>query len=71
MRYIIIILLFSSCVDLSGPSKEANKWIGKKIVIDKDTLTVMEYSAISERLYLSNGSDVTYEFAKKYFTQQK
>lgn len=69
MKYILILFICASCADMSQPAKEATKWIGERIVINNDTLTVMEYNAMPQSVYLSNGTSVSYRFAKKYFSQ--
>lgn len=39
--------------------------IGKKIVIDKDTLTVVDYNSIIDTYYLSNGTSVNKQFIEQ------
>ena len=37
--------------------------LAKQVVIDKDTLTIVDYSIIAQRVYLSNGSSCSPDFA--------
>lgn len=41
------------------------RYIGKKMILDKDTLTIINYSIISETFTLSNGQKVTYKLVSK------
>lgn len=38
------------------------KYIGEKHIIDKDTLTITDYSILEETFTLSNGKKVSYKF---------
>ena len=45
--------------------QEYVKFVGDKIVVDKDTLEVTDYSVILKKFYLSNGKDVSKEYVAK------
>lgn len=38
--------------------------VNKKIVVEKDTLTVTDYSIISDKIILSNGKEVSLKYAQ-------
>lgn len=49
-----------------GKEKEKyEKYVGEKHVIDKDTLTITDYSTIEETFTLSNGQKVSYKLVTK------
>ena len=43
----------------------AKKSIGKKVVINKDTLVITDYSMLMETYKLSNGTEISFEYLKK------
>lgn len=64
---IALVVLFVFCVHLLTSSitseidKGKNKYkvkIGQKIILEKDTLTIIDYSSIMETFTLSNGKEV-------------
>ena len=64
---IALIVVFVFCVHLltdsitSDIDKEKNKYkikIGQKFILEKDTLTIIDYSSIMETFTLSNGKEV-------------
>ena len=64
---ISLVALFVFCVHLLTTSiiseidKEKNKYkvkIGQKFILEKDTLTIIDYSSIMETFTLSNGKEV-------------
>lgn len=64
---IALVALFVFCVRLLTSSitneidKEKNKYkvkIGQKFILEKDTLTIIDYSSIMETFTLSNGKEV-------------
>ena len=69
--FILTIMLLSGCLDLSQPSKDMQLWVGEKIVIYKDTLVIIGFSSLGHNVHLHNGTQVSYEFAKKYFDSRK
>lgn len=40
--------------------------VGNRIVINKDTLIILDYSAFQQNYTLSNGSKISFELTKKY-----
>jgi len=44
---------------------KVKKYIGSKVVIDKDTLTILDYSMLNSNYTLSNGKEVSFELAEK------
>ena len=64
---IALVAVFVFCVHLLTSSitseidKEKNKYkvkIGQKFILEKDTLTIIDYSSIMETFILSNGKEV-------------
>jgi hypothetical protein len=64
---IALVAVFVFCVHLLTSSitneidKERNKYkvkIGQKFILEKDTLTIIDYSSIMETFTLSNGKEV-------------
>lgn len=67
IRMIVLVALFVFCVHLVTTSitseidKEKNKYkvkIGQKFILEKDTLTIIDYSSIMNTFTLSNGKEV-------------
>jgi hypothetical protein len=57
-----IFIIANNIVDDSiKPYKEI---INKKVLIEKDTLTVIDYSAIKNEIILSNGKTVALKYAQ-------
>ena len=60
----VVYLLNSAVNDISkNLSAEENKYekhIGEKYVVDKDTLTIVDYSIFNENFTLSDGRKVSY-----------
>ncbi len=65
----LVVLVFALwvCISIMGKlfttevSKELEKYrseIGKKIILEKDTLTIVNYSSIMETFTLPNGKEV-------------
>lgn len=44
--------------------------VGKKIVVGKDTLQILDYSTWQENFTLSNGTTVSYDFVQKQLLNQ-
>lgn len=64
---IIAIILFAICMNLltskilTQVNNEKDKYeskIGQKFILEKDTLTIIDYSSIMETFTLSNGKQV-------------
>lgn len=65
----IVLVVFLTNSITSGINKGKEKYedkIGQKIVLEKDTLTIIDYSSILETFTLSNGKTVnsTFVFSK-------
>lgn len=39
--------------------------VGKKVIINKDTLLIMDYSLLNQNYTLSNGVKISFEFEEK------
>lgn len=46
--------------------ERAEKNLGKKVILGKDTVIVIDYSMWNNSFILSNGKEVGFEFGKKY-----
>jgi hypothetical protein len=60
---IALVAVFAFCVHVLTTSidKEKDKYkvkIGQKFILEKDTLTIIDYSSIMETFTLSNGQEV-------------
>lgn len=51
--------------------EKVKKHIGSKVVIDKDTLTILDYSMLNSNYMLSNGKEVSFELAEKLSVKSK
>lgn len=51
--------------DVSSFTKEYEATLGTKVVLTKDTLTVVDYSIIKSTVILSNTQSISFEFYKK------
>jgi hypothetical protein len=65
---VCLVIVFVLCVHFlissitTGISKEQDKYkvkIGQKFILEKDTLTIVDYSSIMETFKLSNGKEVS------------
>ena len=45
--------------------------MGKMVVIDKDTLSVVNYNTWKNELYLSNGTKIDFDYYKKTITKDE
>ena len=65
---ILAILVSSITSKVSSSIKKAEekyeKHIGKEYILDKDTLTIIDYSILDETLILSNGTSINYKLIK-------
>lgn len=56
---ILILMIFNSVTKTSDSlKKEYEPEIGKQFILDKDTLTIVDYSTLEESFILSNGKKV-------------
>ena len=55
---------------LEKASEEYSSYLGKRTVIDGDTLTITSYKLFKESFTLSNGTEVHYEVAKKFLIEE-
>lgn len=74
ISFIISLVLFVLFINwLSGDlereyTKRINnykQYVGKKVIISKDTLLITDYSYIMGVLYLNNGTKISKEFAEQ------
>lgn len=71
--FTILSIMMKSCADnlkegLSVYEKEKTEMkqcIGKKILLDKDTLTIINYRVLDAEFTLSNGAIISKDFAMK------
>ena len=47
--------------EISKEKEKYEKYVGEKHIIDKDTLTITDYSILEETFTLSNGQKVSYK----------
>jgi hypothetical protein len=73
IQYTIIMLVFTIGVVflIHKVANEADKerkitksFVGKKVAIEKDTLTIIDYSTLTKTYKLSNGIDYDMDFVK-------
>lgn len=50
---------------LSKEEEKFKEMVGLRVVLDKDTLRIMDYSILKENFILNNGNTISYDFAKK------
>lgn len=67
----IILIIAYNCSSDKGPIGEYQRqtdimksYVGEKIVIDKDTLTITDYSVFKDTYTLSNGVSINKEMVK-------
>jgi len=53
---------------LDKKTDEYKEKVGERIVLNKDTLTIIDYSFINENFKLSNGQEISFELVKKLKT---
>lgn len=57
-------LLSSAMRENEKSKKEISSMLGKRIVLAKDTLTIIDYSRINETYTLSDGKEYAIDFVK-------
>jgi hypothetical protein len=67
--FIVFIILFSIAVvfvrgEIDKAHNITTSYVGKKAVIESDTLTIIDYSSFHKTYKLSNGIDYEMEFVK-------
>ena len=67
----LVIALCYSFNEIEVEKKEMISYIGKRIVVEKDTLLVTDKSWWSKTLQLSNGKDIDFELGKKLIISSK
>jgi len=72
---IIYLLFFIISGDLEKRYKTAKKeytdLVGEKVIVNKDTLLITDYSMIFNKFYLNNGSEISKEYAIKKVIKKK
>lgn len=75
-----LVVMFSLCVNAlfdsmkDGVNDISDKYkahLGDKVVINKDTLIIIDYSLIESNYKLSNGSEVSFDYVDKISTNGK
>ena len=61
LTFILNNLLNNVTSEISKEKEKYEEYVGKKHIIDKDTLTITDYSIIEETFTLSNGQKVSYK----------
>lgn len=61
MAYGLTNLVGSVTSGIGREKEKYEKYVGEKYIIDKDTLTITDYSIIEETFTLSNGQKVNYK----------
>ena len=56
---------------LDNLNSKMTKYIGSKIVIERDTLLIIDYSVLQNNYTLSNGTTISFELAEKLLTPAK
>lgn len=62
-----VLLVISITLIVSGlkdEQKRYNKYVGKSLVINKDTMVIVDYSIFTSSVYLSNGAKVSIKFVE-------
>ena len=64
---IVIMYFFLIAIDndIDKKKDEYKKFVGERVVVDKDTLVITDYSLILGKFYLSNGTEISKEYAEK------
>lgn len=65
---IVGVCVFGLIFSIDGDKKAADSFVGKNIVFDGDTLTVMDYSLMKSSYSLSNGLSIDQEFLQSLDT---
>jgi hypothetical protein len=64
-----IVLFLKGCNDvandLEAGNKKAKEMVGKKFILQNDTVMITDYSFINSNYQLSNGSEISFELTKK------
>lgn len=53
---------------LNAQKSEIENRVGSKVILEKDTLMILDYSLINNNYKLSNGKEISFELAKKLKT---
>jgi hypothetical protein len=71
--FIVLFIIAVMCVNTCNKNinKEIDKskeMVGKKVILEKDTLLILDYSLINSNYKLSDGREISFEFARKLKT---
>lgn len=61
MKYVILLLLIIIIVGVFEVEDNSNN-VGERVVIDRDTLTIVDYSSVFNTYILSDGGEVHENF---------
>lgn len=63
----VLSYIFSNIlIDYETEKKVYTDMIGERVVLNDDTLTVIDASYLLNKIYLSNNNEVSFEYAKKF-----
>jgi len=64
--YGMIFMIGKSVVNSYNSYEDSVKiMVGDKVLLEKDTLSIIDYSLVNKTYELSNGSNISFDFAKK------
>lgn len=69
----ILLLLLSAVLsmgDYSGQLETAKSLLGEKVIVESDTLTIVNYSMWHDDYTLSNGLTVAEDYVMKYIVEE-
>lgn len=62
----LAVIMFDKAIyDARVIEKELQDQIGREVIVNKDTLEVVDYSLFSQTLYLSNETQININYLKK------
>jgi hypothetical protein len=65
MALVLQFLLHSVTTTMKGEQERYKHFIGKTVILENDTLQVVDYSTLQETFTLSNGRVVAFSFVEK------
>lgn len=70
----LVLIIFLICiyflinlltVKINKEKSDIELFVGKKVILQKDTLLITDYSMFSETYKLSNGAEISFKLAKE------
>jgi uncharacterized membrane protein YraQ (UPF0718 family) len=59
------VIAYAISTQIDNKKKDLQSYVGKTVVVGKDTLTIVNYSMVFENFTLSNGTKVDEQFVKQ------